>query len=91
VFCECGVEGSYERLWDPTGVDRDRFKELLKAAVVTLDEKGVSLNRKETLRYSLVHFDDHGDVDKALATGIYAGIMAAAVGAPDRDDHEVEA
>lgn len=91
VFCECGVEGSYERVWDPTGVDRDRFKELLKAAVITLDEKGVSLNRKETLRYALVHFDDHGDVDKALATAIDCGIMAAAVGAPDRDDHEVKA
>jgi len=84
VFCNCGVEGTFDRIWDPTDVDRERFKKLLKNAVVTLDRKGVSIKRKETLRYALSHFDDHHDVDKALATAIDCGIMAEAVGAPDR-------
>lgn len=85
VFCECGVEGSHERLWNPTAVDRERFKELLKAAVQTLRAKDVSLKQKETLMYALSHYDDHGDADRALATGIDCGIMAEAVGTADDD------
>jgi hypothetical protein len=80
VFCRCGVEGSHERYWSPTDVSRDRFKELLKNAVATLDRKGVTLRQKETIGYALSHFDDHGDVDRALATAIDAGIVAAAAG-----------
>jgi len=76
TFCECGVEGSFERLWDPTAVSRERFKDLLVQAVVTLERKDVSLRRRETLRYALQHFDDHGDADQALANGIEAGIVA---------------
>lgn len=78
VFCECGVESSHDRLWDPTDVKRDRFKELLKAALRTVAAKGVTLRRKETAMYCLSHFDDHGDADRALANGLDAGIVAAA-------------
>jgi len=92
VFCSCGVEGAYERVWNPASVSRKRFKDLLTSAVASLERKGVSLDRRETLMYSLSHFDDHGDVDKALATGIDCGIMAEAVGSSDQDrEHEVEA
>lgn len=78
VFCECGVEGSHDRLWNPEDVDRESFKTLLTAAVATLEEKGVSIKRRETLMYALGHFDEVGDVDKALATALDAGIVAAA-------------
>ena len=80
VFCQCGVEGSHERIWDPDDVDREKFKELVKAALRTLAEKDVTIRRRETVRYALSHFDDHVDVDQALANAIDAGIVAAAAG-----------
>jgi len=83
VFCRCGVEGSYERLWHPETVERERFKSLLKNVVRALESKGVSLRTKETMAYALSHFDDEGDADVALATAIDAGVVAAA--ASDND------
>jgi len=85
VFCNCGVEGSFERLWSPTTASRERFKTLLKNAVVSLERKEVSIKRKETLRYGLTHYADHGDVDKALATAIEMGIVAEAVGSRKKE------
>lgn len=76
VFCECGVEGSHERLWSPTEIEREHFKDLLVHAVATLERKRVDIRRRETLRYALSHFDDHADADRALANGIEAGIVA---------------
>jgi len=78
VFCECGVEGAFERLWDPDDVDRERFRELLVTAVATVERKGVALKRRETLRYALSHFSEHADVDKALSLALEAGIVAEA-------------
>jgi hypothetical protein len=80
TFCECGVEGTYERLWNPTDIERERFKQLLKAAIQTLEAKGVTIRREEAVLYCLSHFEDHGDADRALANGIDAGIVAAAAG-----------
>ena len=84
VFCHCGCEGAHERLWDPTDVDEQRFKALLKAALRTLEEKDVTLRRKETAMYALSHFDDHGDVDKALSVALEAGIVAAVASRGER-------
>ena len=77
VWCECGVEGSHDRIWDPSDVDRERFKSLLKNTIQSLQARGVSLKSRETAMYALSHFDEHGDVDKALAAGVDAGIVAA--------------
>jgi len=76
VFCACGVEGAHERLWSPDDVSRARFEEILKTAVQTVEEKGVNLRTKETLMYALHHFDDKGDVDRAISAGMEAGIVA---------------
>ena len=84
VFCSCGVEGSFERLWNPTDLDRERFRELVKAAIRSVEAKGVDLRRKETAAYALSHFDDHGDADRALATALDAGIVAAAATTDDQ-------
>ena len=85
VFCSCGVEGAHERIWDPQDVSREKFRELVKAAIRTLDEKDVTVRRRETVRYALSHFSEHGDVDRALANAIDAGIVAA-VASGSRDD-----
>lgn len=83
-FCACGSESAFDRVWDPQDIDREPFRRLLKQAIVTLEQRGTTLQRKETLMYALSHFDSHGDADRALANAIDAGIVAAAA-APNRD------
>jgi len=90
VFCQCGTEDAHHRLWDPTDVSRERFKTLLKNAIKTLEHKDVTLERTETAMYGLSHWDEHGDVDRALATALDAGIVAA-VASSDEDRDEVRA
>jgi len=88
TFCHCGVEGTFERLWSPTDISRDRFKTLLKRALRTLEQKGIQLSRerkRETLAYALQTFDRDGDADQAIAQGIEMGIVAQA-SADERDN-----
>ncbi|WP_407344227.1 hypothetical protein [Haloplanus litoreus] len=40
IFCDCGVEGSYERIWDDREIGRDRFKRYIQQIVATLESKG---------------------------------------------------
>jgi len=90
-FCTCGSESAFDRVWDPEDVSRERFRELLKQAIVTLEHRGTTLQRKETAMYALSHFDSHGDVDRALANAIDAGIVAAAAAAEDSADDQLRA
>jgi hypothetical protein len=76
TFCQCGIEGSHERLWRPDDVDRERFRRLLKRAVKTVEGKGVALRRKETIMYAIQHFKNDADADKAISAGMEAGIVA---------------
>jgi len=81
TFCECGVEGAFERLWTPTDISRDRFKTLLKHAIQTLSHRGIELSRerkRETVAYALQSFDDGGDADRAFSEAIEMGIVAQA-------------
>ena len=74
VFCRCGVEGPHDRVWRPEGVDRDRFKELLMAAVETLERKQVAVDRREMLCQALAAYKAGADVDEALTRGIEQGM-----------------
>jgi hypothetical protein len=73
VFCECGCESAYERLWDPTDVAKPRLRELLKNIIRTLDAKGVSLKPKKTMAYVLHCWSETDDVDKSLSKGMKWG------------------
>jgi len=86
AFCSCGAESTYERLWNPETVSRDRFRDLVKAAIETLEAKEVTLRRKEAAMYCLHHFDENDDADRALANGLDAGIVAAAAAEDSADD-----
>lgn len=79
VFCECGVEGHrvQDRLWSEDDVDDERFRELLKAAVRTLEEKGVTIRRDRMLAHALDRWHETGDVDEALAHGLDVAIATA--------------
>lgn len=87
VFCKCGVEGSHERLWEPGDVDRDRFADLLKSAIRSVATKGVALKPDETISYAVSHWREHDDVDRALATALDAGVVAAAA-SPENHNQE---
>lgn len=76
VFCNCGVEGSYERLWDPTDISEERLKELIKHCLRSLKSKGVTLKWKETAAYILQSHRDTEDADVAFSRGIEMGITA---------------
>jgi len=81
TFCQCGVEGTYERLWSPTDLSRDRFKTLLKQVLRTLSHKGVQFTdgrKRETVAYALQSFDHNGDADQAFGEAIEMGIVAQA-------------
>jgi hypothetical protein len=91
TFCKCGVEGTYERLWSPTDIARDRFKRLLKRALQTLGHKGIQLSRerkRETIAYALQTFDDSGDADQAFAEAIEMGIVAQASADANESRHK---
>jgi hypothetical protein len=91
TWCRCGVESARERIWDEADIDKARFKDLLLNALQTLDEKNVTLRRKETAAYALQAFISGGDgVDAALAEAVDAGIVAAAA-ADASDDRPVRA
>jgi hypothetical protein len=89
IFCECGVESARHRIWDGDDVDRERFKDLIRHVIRTLELKRVTLKRTEAAAYALQKFDDGSGVDEALATGIEAGVVAAAAGGHEHD-HDVQ-
>jgi hypothetical protein len=80
VYCNCGVSGAHQRLWNADEIDRERFKTLLKNALKTADRKGVSFKRKTAAAYALQRYDDTGQVDTALALGLDAGMHAEIAG-----------
>jgi len=80
VFCRCGVENHRHRIWEQADIDRERFRDLLKALLHSLARKDVTLRRQEAAAYALQRWDDGAGVDEALATGMEAGIVAATAG-----------
>ena len=88
VFCECGVEGSFVRVWGDRDVDREQFRELLKRLLRSLDHKGVSVDRKATAAHALDaldrtgeyrHYRPDGMIDEALSEGVRYGLARAEV------------
>jgi len=81
VFCECGVESAFMRLWDD-GDDRclrmGRFKDLLKRAIRTMEAKEVTLDRATAVRLALHHYREDHDANDALDQAFEAAIETAA-------------
>jgi len=89
-FCECGVEGAHERLWDPTDVAEPKLKRLIKNAIRTLRRKEVALKPKETAAYILHVWSETDDVDRAMSKGIEMGIVAQAASETNQDQQPDE-
>lgn len=87
VFCRCGVEGAHERIWADGELEVERFKTLLETTIRTLEQKGVSFDRRAMLAHALQAFKkDDASVDESLSRGLDAALAIEAVSAGDRAD-----
>jgi len=84
VFCQCGCESAFHRVWEDSA-DRcltlRRFKDLLKACIRTLEDIGVTLDRKTTICLALQHYRDEHDANGALEAAILTGVHRAVASA----------
>lgn len=86
TFCECGTPGAFDRYRDEI-VGAERFRELLKTAIRTIEKKGVSLSREHAVRRAF----ELGlatssrfpicSADVAIAKGIGYGVTRATISA----------
>ncbi|WP_049979377.1 hypothetical protein [Halolamina rubra] len=90
VFCACGAESAFDRIWSWRDVNRERFHELLKHLLRSAERKGLSIARQPAAAHALAsHEQRHErddaqvrvecDVDAALADGLLAGLRVANV------------
>lgn len=84
TFCDCGCTSSFDRFRDEI-VSPDRFRELLRTAIETVESKGVSLSRQHAINRAMslglateTRFPTHS-ADEAIAEGIEFGVSMAAV------------
>jgi len=88
VFCtHCGTEHHDDRIWDDVDfadpelpLDEDRFRELAKNAMRSLEAKGVSIDRHAFATAALSAWDDHRPVDECLGDATEHAIVVAAMG-----------
>lgn len=77
VFCECGVESAFDRVWDDADVDRERFRAFIKAVLRSLERQGIALDRHRAAARALQAWDDDATVDEALSAGVAQGLAVA--------------
>lgn len=84
IFCECGSSSAYDRHRSEI-VGKERFRELLKQAVQTVEAKGVSLSREHAVRRAMklgCPTESQFPVcsaDEAIAQGIEFGVEMSSV------------
>lgn len=82
TFCECGIQGAFDRTWTST-VPRRRFRELVKRCLAALERRGLEVDRVAFAKRALYEFDRRDtdqDVDAALAAGYRAGVSVSVSG-----------
>ncbi len=84
IFCECGCTSSYDRYRSEI-VSRERFRELLKQAIKTVEAKGVTLSREHAIKRAMklgcpseTTFPVYS-ADEAIGEGIEFGVEMASV------------
>lgn len=88
-FCSCGAHGSYTRIWDDDDIALDRFRDLVKHAIETLDAEGFDVNRSRVAYRAIQAFytrrrhgpyregrapDRPDSINDCLAAGVDAGV-----------------
>ena len=99
TFCsECGTESAFDRTWesvdfhDPAGaLGYDRFRELAKNAMASLEAKGVDIDRHAFATTALARYQDGHGIDHCLGEATEHAIVSAAMGSANERDHRVRA
>ena len=92
VFCECGTEGAFDRVWGETDADRERVRTLIQHLLRTLDRKEVTVDQERLAAHALAAYDERPDehflgtyivsptptVNECLARGLKHGLQRAA-------------
>ena len=79
VFCDrCGTEGAHDRIWESEDVGDQRFGELVKQAIATLQWKGVSIPPRDFAAPALQKRRAEASVDEALGAAPEAASGAQA-------------
>ena len=82
VFCECGTESAFDRIWEDSDdrcLTMRRLKDLLKSMVRTLEAKGVTLDRPTCIRLAIHYYRQHYDLNQAFEDALEAAIETAAL------------
>lgn len=99
TFCdECGTESAFDRVWssvdfhDPElPLDYERFKELAKNAMASLEAKGVDIDRHSFATTALARYQDGHGIDYALGEATEHAIVSAAMDSANEREHRVTA
>jgi len=99
VFCdECGTEHHDERTWDsvdfhdPAGaLGYERFRELAKNAMASLEAKGVSIDRHAFATTALSRYQDGHGIDHCLGEATEHAIVSAAMESANEREHRATA
>lgn len=57
LFCDCGADGAYTRIWETADVDRDRLKSLLVILLESLKSKGFDVDARSFASAACEAFD----------------------------------
>lgn len=85
IWCDCGVDSAYERIWDDGDeqcLTMHRFKTLLRRAIETLEAKDITLSRDVTVRIALQRYRDDHAFNDALEAAVNAGVHHSAASQP---------
>lgn len=92
IFCDCGSSSAYDRHRSEI-VGKERFRELLKTAIQTIESKGVSLSREHAVRRALklgcpteARFPAVS-ADRAIAVGIEYGVEMVLIKSQSSPSH----
>lgn len=99
TFCdECGTESAFDRVWssvdfhDPRApLGYERFRELAKNAMASLESKGVSIDRHTFATTALSRYQDGHGIDHCLGEATEHAIVSAAMDSANERDHRVRA
>lgn len=92
VFCACGTEGAFDRVWDEIDIDRERYHALIQQLLRTIERKEISVDRERIAAHALAAFDERPQeallgtyilnptptINECLARGLKHGLQRAA-------------
>lgn len=97
--CDTGVESAHDRHWESADFyddsnprfDTERFKKFCENCILTLEAKGVTIDRKLFAAIALDRFKNERDIDHCLGEATEMAIVSAAMSSANEREHRVRA